>query len=177
MKIVCAIFILIFNSSLAFSCTCIYARGLSDKEHSKYLKSVAAIFEGEVISLGEKRQITRKFGKGIVIEDTVQPIIFKVTRAWKGVDQPEIIVETDAASSCQFLPPIGAKIVIYAYPPREKSGALSINYCSTGVYDDEKMKREYGPGIVIEQPDAASTIEPRISMISMIWNRLVSLFS
>lgn len=171
--------IVLVSISDSLACTCVNTSNISDEQHSKYLKKVKAIFYGEVISLGEKRQVTYKVKNRAgnsydEITDVFQPITFRVLRAWKGVESPEITVEADAGSSCAFVPPIGSKLTIYAYENRAAKIEYSVNYCSVGVFDDKRMKGEYGEGRFL-QPE--ETKEISISFWSRLWNHLVSYFS
>ncbi len=152
MKILISIFIMFFAFKPGLACTCVNTKDLSVKEHSKYLKNIQAIFEGEVVSVGEKRTVVRKNKGEIILEDTVSSVTFKIFRIWKGLDQPEVTVEADVASSCQFIPQVGNRFTVYASEARKPDGMLYIHYCSVGTFDDAKMKVEYGEGRLVQHP-------------------------
>lgn len=178
MKVFASLFIMLIESSLILACTCVNTMNISDEQHSKYLKDVKAIFYGEVTELKDVRQIVRKYKDGFTLTDTVQPVKFKVLTAWKGVESAEIIVETDASWSCKYIPEIGNKIMVYAYENKESQSSLSINYCSIGHFDDEKMKREYGEGKTFAEPQTEiRTSEEPENFFSFIWRKLISIFS
>lgn len=168
--IIILVFLLSVSDSLA--CTCVNTTNISDKEHSGYLKKVKAIFYGEVVSLGEKREVSRR-GRNFEATDIFQPVKFRVLRAWKGVESAEITVETDAESSCRYVPSVGNRIMIYAYEDKPASIQYFVNYCSVGVFDDEKMKREYGEGTLM-QP--AENKEISTGFWTRLWDQLVSYF-
>lgn len=187
MKILVSILILLFSVSASLACMCINADGLSDAEHSKYLKKVKTIFYGEIVSLGEKHIVERKYRGGVTFEDTFQPVKFKVLRAWKGVEDAEVFLEADTESSCGFSPQLGSKIMVYAYESRDLQIPLYINQCSINEnqFDEERMKREYGAGKVFEQTQIEQTqikqplpqTENVESFWSGIWRKITSLFS
>lgn len=179
MRILTSILFLLFGVTTAFACTCINTENLTNKEHSKYLKEVKAIFHGEVISLGEKRSIKKNFGNGIIIPITYQPVKFKVLRAWKGIETPEVFVEADVESSCSYIASVGSKVTVYAYENEDTKISLHINYCSVGHFDDEKMKREYGAGKVFEHPEVEQTpqVENTKGFWAKLWKTVTSFFS
>ncbi len=178
MKIILASFILLISHSIALSCTCVNTQ-VPVKQHNKWLKDVSAIFDGEVVSLGDKKTIVRKYNGGVTIEDIVQPVTFHVYRVWKGIEQEEITVETDVGSSCALKPTVGSRFTVYAYTAGKPSGELSMNYCSVGHFDDAKMMVEYGEGKFIQAtPNEVSELdEPEPTFISLIWNKIISFFS
>ncbi len=172
MKPLLSILFLLFFISPAFACTCMNMRNLTVKEHNKYLKEVSSIFEGEVMSLGEKRTVLRKYSEKLTLQETVQSVTFRVYRLWKGQEQTEVTVETDAESSCRFLPPVGSRVTVYAGRARDKTGFLSINQCSVGSFDDQKMRVKYGEGKVIEQQPLPDKDREPESFLSMVWTRV-----
>ncbi|HEX8286632.1 MAG TPA: hypothetical protein VF556_01475 [Pyrinomonadaceae bacterium] len=175
MKILASIVILLFGISDGFACTCANMENISEADHSKYLKEVKAIFYGEVIEKGEKREITWSKAR---ITDGFQAIKFKVLRAWKGIENSEIIVETNISSSCQYNPEIGSKVMVYAYENKEAKIPLYINYCSIGKFNQQKMKREYGEGKVFEEPERQiPKNNSSENFVSMIWQKIISFFS
>ena len=174
-RAVFAIIFLLLVFTPALACTCINARNLFAKEHNKYLDHVAAIFEGEVVSLGEPRSIGRELIGGHKVLETLQPVRFRVFRTWKGPEQSEITVETDAWSSCRLIPSIGDRAVVYAGTTGKAGSPLQINYCSIGKFDDRKMKVRYGPGRIVEQPAPLQSAETP-GILSVFWAKIVSLF-
>lgn len=178
MKILGSVFILLLKTSIVLACTCVNTANISDEQHSKYLKQFKAIFYGEVIEIGEVREVVRKYKNGFSLTDTVQPIKFKVLTAWKGVETAEITVETDALSSCKFVPNVGNEIMIYAYENKKSEIPFSVNYCSINKFDDEKMKREYGAGKTFEQEKKEIRTDANSeNLLSTLWNKVISFFS
>ncbi|MEJ7849466.1 MAG: hypothetical protein WKF92_15400 [Pyrinomonadaceae bacterium] len=177
MKILVSLLVLFFAFSPGFACSCVNT-SVPVKEHNKYLKNIEAIFDGEVVSVGEKRIVVRKYEGGFTLKDTVSPVKFKVFRIWKGFDQSEIIVETDVESSCRFIPAVGSRYTVYASKGLETDGPLSIGYCSIGKFDDAKMKIEYGEGKLMNQPTPIPRANEKTeNFFSIVWNRIVSFFA
>jgi hypothetical protein len=171
MKLLASILFLLFGIAPAFACTCINTVNMTDKEHSKYLKQVKAIFYGEVISLGEKRIIEIYRRGDMSVSTSYQPVKLKVLRSWKGIESDEVFVETDTESSCGYIASVGSKVMIYAYENKDTKIPLHINYCSIGHFDDEKMKLEYGAGKVFEHPEAKCI--PQIENTEGFWAKLL----
>ena len=172
MKILAVISIIFFSFSSILACTCVNTSNISDAQHSKYLKEVKAIFYGEVISLGEKRDVEYT----AAYQNTYQAVKFKVLRSWKGVDSPKVTVETEIKSNCMYIPDVGNRIMVYAYESKELKIPLLINYCSIGKFNDERMKREYGEGKVFEEPTPQQSNqqpEPQEGFWSWIWQKIV----
>src|SRR5688500_11951981 len=108
------VFAILSSVASVLACTCVNTAAISVEQHSKYLKNVQAIFEGEVISVGEKTMIPIQRGEHSY-EMGVRPVVFKVFRVWKGSEQAEITVEADASSSCSFVPDVGRRSIVYAH--------------------------------------------------------------
>lgn len=186
MKIIASILVLLFSVSASFACMCSYIKDASDVEHSRYLKKAEAIFHGEIISIGDRQVIERKYRGGMTSTEIYQPVKFKVLRAWKGVEEAQITVRADTESSCGFSPRLGSRITVYAYKNKDLKISLGINQCSINEteFDEEKMIHEYGAGKVFEQPPIEQPpIEPpRQTEItegfwSGVWRKLASFFS
>lgn len=178
MKILISIFILIFSYNLIFACMCVNKDFLSDKEYSELLQTKAAIFYGEVIDVGEKRTMYGKTLGGRSYPFIVQKVKFKVLRVWKGVEELEISVETNASDSCQFIPVIGERYKVYADKNKEFNIPIFTDYCSVSSFDEERMKLEYGEGRVFEEPEQESRQnKPAESFLAMIWQKIISFFT
>ncbi len=177
MKIFVTILFLLIISPAVFACTCVNAKNYSDAEYRKMLKQVKAIFYGEVTSLGEQRFVELDYGKVKPIT-SYQTVNFKVLRVWKGIDFNEIAIETEAASSCQYIPQAGSKVIIYAYPNKNTKTSLFMNQCSVGL-DDDRMKRELGEGKVLAQSQTLlfQPAENGESFLETVLKQVISLFS
>jgi hypothetical protein len=182
MKILVSSLILFFSYNLASACVCINTNS-SDVQARNYLKSVKAIFYGEVVSISEKSTIDNNSNKNIDFWDGYHTVKFKVFRAWKGIDNSEVNVEADLESSCNCHLEVGSKVTVYAFENKELNIPFMMNYCSINHFDDEKMKREYGEGKVFEQFTqltsqlSAAPNENSQGFWSSIWKKITSFFS
>lgn len=158
MKVFAAILILTFCFGSAFAHSCATFYNLDDKAHSEKLQKVAKIFYGEIISITE----TADFGN--------YSVKFKVIRAWKGIESNEITVKF--SNPCGTILAVGEKKMIYGYIS-DSENLINVNCCNLGLFDDEKMKREYGEGKIIEQPQPIETNE---DFWSRLWRKIVSVF-
>ena len=175
MKAIISLFVLLLSVTSGLACTCVRWEGMPEKDRDKYLEELDAIFEGEVVSLGEKRSTLVGLGGGRKYEEVVQNVQLKVLRTWKGLDTTEITVETDAGSSCQFIPTVGSAYVVYA---SRRNGSLFMNYCSVGQFDDKTLRLKYGQGKLIEHPKPAPAIDEKPeSFLYAVWKRIISWFS
>lgn len=157
--------------STGLACSCVSWEGMGTEKAYKYLEELAAIFDGEVISLGEEKTLTEELTDGQKSERIVRPVRFKVLRTWKALDGNEITLNTQAGgSSCSFIPTVGAKYRIYT-----RTGF--IGYCSVGQFPESTLRLKYGQGTVIEPPNPPPTTEGNESFLSSIWNRIASWFS
>lgn len=178
MKVFGSVFILLIKTSVVLACTCTNTSNISFEQQSKYLKDVKVIFYGEVVEIGESKKIVRKYKNGFSLTDTVQPVKYKVLKAWKGVESPEITVETDTLSSCRFVPPLGSKATIYVYENEKSETPFSINQCSVNRFNEEMLKREFGEGKTFEEPEREiQTTESSENFLSIIWQKIISVFS
>lgn len=178
MKFLNLVLILLTISPAAFACTCVNTKNYSDAEYSKMLKQVKAIFYGEVISLGGQRFVEENYGDNKTLKRSFQPVNFKVLRAWKGVDSNEITVETEASSSCKYLPAVGSRVIIYAYQNKNARKTLFINQCSAN-FDNDRMKRQLGEGKDFEQFQIQQTqqTENNESVLARFWKSIAAFFS
>lgn len=111
-------------------------------------------------------------------EDSVRTVRFNVFRIWKGFYESEITVETNVESSCQFIPKIGERLMIYANEHTGSDIPFYIHYCSVGTFNDDKMKVTYGEGKLIEQSQVVTPInETTENFFSIVWKKIVSFFS
>ena len=177
MKLLGSIGILFISSAIAIGCSCVNHRGLTDTDYRKHLSKVAAIFEAEVVALGEidikQRQISSSRG----YDEATRPVTFKVSRAWKGVDEREITVSTDVWSSCGLLPSLGAKDIYYAYVSQDDASKLSINYCSVrSDEEDQQMMKELGTAQTFIHAPPSPQFE-ELSIFASIWQAITSFFS
>ncbi len=171
MKILASTLVLLFICNLAFAHSCLTWTSLNDEEHKNKLQEQYAIFYGEVISTEEpmKNQDEFKFGS--------QVVKVKVLRIWKGIETNEIsLLYTRAYTNfSEEIGGIGTKKIFYAWKRNDDSN-LHIDFCSFTLFDNERMKREFGEGKIIEE----STIEQSQvteSLWSMLWRKIVSVFS
>lgn len=167
-KIITSIFILIFSFNSVFPHSCITFKNLDDKEHAQKLDQVSAIFLGEVISSQE-------------VEMYVYIIELQVLRSWKGVKTTRVKIKyTDPCSyAIHGTFQKGARWMIYGYSIKD-SELIDINCCNFGLFDDERMKKIYGEGKVIEQPQPSispTPIEQTESFWSNLWKKIISFFS
>lgn len=158
MKIFALILILFFCYSLTFAHSCATYSRLNDKEHNEKLQKVDKIFYGKIISMTED-------------EHQNYLIKFKVMRTWKGVESSEITAKFSNPCGIPLL--IGERKMVYGYSLNDEN-VIDVNCCNFGMFDDERMKREYGEGKVIEEPQQLETTE---SFWSWLWKKITSIFS
>jgi hypothetical protein len=172
---------LVFTNHL-FAHTCTTYKKL-DKEHRRELQKIAAIFYGEVISIDEIRSVESEPNYG------TQDLRVKVLRSWKGVEVRELsVVYRPAYFSFQKeYGGVGTRKVFYALKSKDSS-QLSVEYCSFGLFDDDKMKLEYGDGkgyeellpvppLENEELLPVPPLEKTESFLSYLWNKIISFFS
>lgn len=172
MKFIFSSFILLLSFNSALACSCPRWEYMPDERVNKYLDEIAAIFEGEVVSIGDQRRSVASSSEVRRTDFEVRPVRFVVSRVWKGSESMEIEVEADAVSSCGFVPSLGTKGIFYAHG---KPGQLSIGICSFKSFDDKRMKARFGSGKEITQPKsygAARQIEE--TFVSSSWKWIVS---
>ena len=173
-KIFVSIVLILLIPEFIFACTCTNTNNISDKEAEKQLKNYSAIFFGEVISI-EEESTSSHDSKGYFAG--YKPVKFKVLQTWKGTESPEITVEADMESSCNAPVYVGDKVMIYAFENKEFSSRFLINSCSINHFDNEKMKKIYGEGKVIEHPTPSPTpSEPAEGFWSNLWKKITSFF-
>ena len=166
MKIIASILILLFYYNLAFSHSCISYKNANDTIHTNQLNQVKAIFSGEVISAKE-------------ISKSVYLVELKVLRVWKGIEKDKVTIKyNDPCSySNEFIFPIGSKMMIYGYSI-ENSELIDVNCCNLSLFDDERMKKVYGEGKVIEELQTSPTpTKSAESFWTIIWKKITSFFS
>ena len=155
--------------TVVLPCTCANTSGLRPIQQKKLIRDSAAIFYGEVISVGEPRTVFYNSGS---LHST--PVTLRVIRSWKGVNRAEITIDTDTTSSCGLSPSVGRRLTLF--PRKSKmSGQLYADLCSRGLLDAEVLKRELGPGTEFSPRTPAD--ETRPGLFSGIWAVLVSIFS
>jgi hypothetical protein len=176
-KILALISVLFFSCNSAFAHSCVTYSRSSDKEHNRELQKIDAIFCGEVISIGEplKNKDESKYGSQI--------LKIKVLRVWKGIETNEVSIAYTRAYTTfeKEIGDIGTTKLFYAYRLEDDS-KLHIDSCSFTLFDDEKMKREYGDGKVFEQSQIEQNIreeqtENAESFWNELWKSITSFFS
>jgi hypothetical protein len=128
-----AIAVLVFSADTVLACTCAPRQSATDE-----LKRATAVFSGKVVKI--KRH---KKAAGIFVSVEA---VFKVERAWKGIDKKTISVFTSSISSaCGFAFKKGLTYVVYAYGSED--GKLSTSICSrtSGFEDWHEDFEELGP--------------------------------
>lgn len=163
-KILVSILILIFSYDSVFPHSCATFKNLSDKEHAQKLDQVSAIFLGEVTSSKDENEY-------------VQIVEMRVLRVWKGVEKDKITIKHSNPCSMDsksvFLS--GSKIMVYGYTIQD-SEMISVDCCNFSLFDDEKMKKIYGEGKVIEQFQPSPTKSTE-GFCSSLWKKITSFFS
>lgn len=163
-KILVSIFILIFSYKSVFPHSCATFKNLSDKEHAQKLDQVSAIFLGEVISSKDENEY-------------VQIVEMRVLKIWKGVEKDKITIRHSNPCSIDsksfFL--TGSKLMVYGYTI-QNSEMIGVDCCNFSLFDDERMKKTYGEGKFIEQPQPTPT-EPTEGFWSNLWKKITSFFS
>jgi hypothetical protein len=178
MKIFSCIIVLLLGCSFALAHSCATYRNLPDKEHSKKLQEIDYIFEGEKISI-------------INLDETSALITYKVSRVWKGNITSEITVKFDnfCGTISQKTYPTGEVIkiskgekeLVYGYSMNNQQ-YVNVNCCNFGLFDNARMKLEYGEGIAVEKPaqEAECTLQQNTNnegYWSLLWKKIGSFFS
>lgn len=165
-KILTSFFILIISYNSVFPHSCATFKYLSDKEHAEKLDSYSAIFLGEVIS-------TQR------VDMYVQIIEMKVLKSWKGIEKAKVSVKF-TNSGCyenDFSFSNGKQLMIYG-GLINNGELIDVNCCNFSLFDDERMKKFYGEGKVIEQPQPSpSPTETTEGFWSSLWKKIKSFFS
>ncbi len=158
MKIFALILLLIFSCNQIFAHTCATFSRLNDKDYNEKLNEVDKIFYGEVISVSET-------------ENKIYLVKFKVIRAWKGSESKEISAKF--SNPCGISLFIGEKRMIYGYDLKNEN-IIDVNCCNFGLFDDERMKREYGEGKIVEVAEPKPETE---GFFVWFWRKITSIFS
>ena len=98
-------------------------------------------------------------------------IKFTVLHAWKGIETNEITVKSSNPCGVKLF--VGESKIVYGYASENKN-IIDADCCNFGSFDDERMKREYGEGKIIEEPSPVETSE---GFWSELWQKIVSFFS
>jgi hypothetical protein len=161
-KIIYCIIVLLFCCSTNIAHSCATYKDHSDKDHSNELHKVDSIFDGEIVSAIDPGVTENKL------------ITFKVLEVWKGEQKSQITVRY--ADLCSMGAPIpaeeivGKKWLVYAYAEKNEP-LLYVNCCMHTLFDNERMKREYGEGIAITHPTPE---EPIAKSNKSLWVWIVS---
>lgn len=75
-----------------------------------------AVFSGEVLQIKKERTNGESY----------QVALISVSEIWKGIEETQVLVYTDWASSCQFDFEVGEKYLLYPY---ENDGKLKVIDC------------------------------------------------
>lgn len=96
----------IYPSSFVMACDCVIPENANEA-----MDKAAAVFRGEVLQIRKER----------VNGESYQAAIISVSEIWKGIDETQVLVYTDWASSCQFDFVVGEEYLLYPY---ESDGKL-----------------------------------------------------
>ncbi len=142
MKILASILILLFAYSSVLSCSCI---NFNEAQRIENLKKTEVLFEGEVLSVSQPYVVKLKNSKGVVYrKEYLVDVNFKVIRAWKGVDSPQITIQTYAKSdSCSIPYKVGMKPTVLANGKTPRT-----DYCTAAIIDFNKIPEILGEGKV-----------------------------
>ena len=171
MKIIISILILLFSWSSYFAHNCSSYSQKSDEEYSKEMQKFDAIFYGEVVAISEVIDERDAFN--------ARRLEIRVLRSWKGVESERISLLYNRAYTTfeREIGSIGTKKIFYAYK-RDNDSNLYVDFCSFSSFDDERIKREYGEGKVLEQPKTeVQTNRESESFLTIIWQKIISFFS
>lgn len=158
MKIFALIMFLIFGCNQIFAHTCATFSRLNDKDYNEKLNEVDKIFYGEVISVSET-------------ENKIYLVKFKIIRSWKGIESKEISAKL--SNPCGISLFVGEKRMIYGYDLKNEN-IIDVNCCNFSLFDDERMKREYGEGKIVEVAETKSKTE---GFFVWFWRKITSVFS
>ena len=107
---------LMFGTDASLACTCAPAKSAGQE-----LERSTAVFSGKVIEIRRHKRDEDTFGK---VE-----VVFRVGRAWKGVERRTVSVYTSSQSSaCGYGFKEGRTYLVYAHGNTE--GRLSTSICS-----------------------------------------------
>lgn len=164
MKVVASFLLIIFSYNFVFSHTCSTYKNSDDSIHIQQLNQIDSIFLGEVISAKE-------------ISFSVYSVELKVLQIWKGVEKNKVTIKysNPCTSDSQFPFAIGSKMMIYGYSIKD-SELIDVNCCNLSLFDDERMKKIYGEGKIVEELNSSQT-ESIESFWDNIWRKIKSFFS
>ncbi|MBE1444813.1 hypothetical protein [Paenibacillus sp. OAS669] len=110
--------------SSCFACSCAFQR-----DPIKALDEAGAVFSGKVIEMKEDVWENRKKGE---VYEWRHVVRIAVEQSWKGMDQTEVIVMTNAGGedSCGYEFKVGESYLVYAY----KNNSTGVNEWHTSYY-------------------------------------------
>lgn len=152
MKIFASILILFLAYNFALACTC---SNTNEAQRVEALKKIEIVFQGEVQSVSEPYAIKLKNSKGRYYGELLfVDVKFKVIRAWKGVENPQIVIRTfPKSNSCSIHFEVGMKPYVLANgkPPQT-------DYCYANLIDWKKNPEILGEGKSFEEIPPSSKI-------------------
>ena len=125
---------LVLGAEAALACTCAPAQSAAAE-----LERAAAVFSGKVVEIKRQKRSEGLFAR---VE-----VVFRVEKAWKGVERKTVSVWTSSQSSaCGYGFREGQTYLVYAY--ESAPGSLSTGICSRTrrLKDARKDLKELGRG-------------------------------
>jgi len=165
---------LLFSHNLVSACSCM---AMDEKQSIEALKKMAAVFQGEVVSISPRQMRPLKTRKGkVYYEEQYVNVEFKVFRAWKGIESDKVIVESETNdSSCSLGYKVGQIVYVVA-----NGKPLATTMCNRGHIAPERFTEIFGAEKVFEEPviqQSTQQNEPAQNFWSKAWNNIVSFFS
>lgn len=160
MKIFVSILILFFAYNLVSACSCLTP---TDESKDEALKNASFIFRGKVVSANESDE-------GKPFNNT--KIRFDVSRAWKGVEKNEIVINTPLESAaCGYSFKMNETYLVYAH-----GNPAATTSCTMMQVDENRVREAFGDGKSFEQ-SALPPTETTEGFWARLWHKITSIFS